>query len=192
MKNQIVKIINLVNKAMNNFRSNESVFSDIYTKRKWYSEENKEKFNSGSGSDSKYAIPYVEVIAKYIKTNDIKSVVDLGCGDFRVGRRLLDKVNNITYIGIDVVKELIDYNNKEYGNKNSISFIKKDITKDSLPKAELYLVRQVFQHLSNGDISKALHNIPQSSRLIVTEHQQVDTDNIIPNIDKVRGGYSNE
>lgn len=188
MKKSIIKAINFSERLFNIFRSNESVFSDIYTKKRWYSTENNGEFNSGAGSDSGYSIPYIEAVSHYISENNINSIVDLGCGDFRVGKRLLDKVSIDNYTGIDVVKDLVEYNNTHYGNRGKIDFLHKDITKDILPLADLYLVRQVFQHLSNNDILKALNNIPHSSRLIVTEHQQINTTNIVPNLDKIRGG----
>ena len=40
--------------------------------------------------------------------------VDLGCGDFRVGRQLLPLCSG--YIGVDIVKPLICRNQEKYGN----------------------------------------------------------------------------
>jgi hypothetical protein len=191
MKKNIIKIWNFINTIFNRFRTNESVFKDIYLKQKWYSEEVKSGFNSGSGLDEKYAVPYVNTITKFIEQHNIKNVVDLGFGDFRVGKRLVDKINLEKYIGIDVVKDVIEHYNKKFKN-SKISFQHKSIITDALPISELYLIRQVFQHLSNSDILKALKNIQKKSKIIVTEHQQLNRQNIVPNIDKVRGGYKIE
>jgi hypothetical protein len=35
----------------------------------------------------------------------IKSIVDLGCGDFRVARMFLN--DDLTYVGVDVVEDLV-------------------------------------------------------------------------------------
>jgi hypothetical protein len=43
-------------------------------------------------------------------------VVDLGCGDFRVGR-LLGEARNLQYIGVDVVSDLISYNQSQFGRE---------------------------------------------------------------------------
>jgi hypothetical protein len=68
------------------------------------------------------------------------------------------------YIGIDIVPSLIEHHNITYGAKE-VSFAHKDITSEKLPLAQLYLVRQVFQHLSNNDILNSLKNIPSKSKL---------------------------
>lgn len=163
------------------FASNKQVFTEIYKKKRWGISDEL-PYNSGAGSKKLFSEPYAKIITQFIQQNNIKSVVDLGCGDFTVARNILQQNKNIKYTGIDVVDELISYLNKHYGLIDKIKFEVKDITKDKLPGAELYLVRQVFQHLSNKDISKAIKNIPLSSHLIITEHQLIDT-SIIPNKD---------
>ena len=113
--------------------------------------------------------------------------MDLGCGDFRVASQLLIKNDTIEkYTGIDVVPDLIDYLSKNYGTPK-INFLKSDISKEELPLADLYLVRQVFQHLSNNGITMCLRNIPVKSKLIVSEHQFIKHSDIKYNIDKIRG-----
>ncbi len=176
----------ILSNILNNFKTNEYVFTEIYEKNKWHSSKILCRFDSGLGSSEKYAIPYVDIITKFIKKNKIITVCDLGCGDFRVGKLLVEKVHINKYIGIDVVKKLVLYNNKSYAN-DRIVFKHKDIVHEILPHADLYLIRQVLQHISNGDIQKVLKNIPKFSKLVVTEHQFINNDNIIPNKNKIKG-----
>ena len=63
-----------------------TVFSDIYEKSLWG--ESKEKFCSGMGSSEVNSNEYVAWVNQFITDKKIQSVVDLGCGDFQVGRRL--------------------------------------------------------------------------------------------------------
>lgn len=49
------------------------------------------------------------------------------------------------------------------------SFKCADITKDPLPAADLCLVRQVLQHLSNGEIINVLANLRNFSQILISE-----------------------
>jgi hypothetical protein len=56
---------------------------------------------------------------------------------------------------------------------------------EPLPQAELCLIRQVFQHLSNTQISAILTKLEVLPYIIVTEHQPSDGDFVSANADKV-------
>ena len=97
----------------------------------------------------------------------MQSVVDLGCGDFAVGKRIVEG-SGIRYIGIDVVPELIDYHRMTVRDPH-VTFMLADITNDPLPPSDLYLIRQVLQHLSNCEINKVLGNLGNCSRTLISE-----------------------
>ena len=187
---QKVFALNICYKVRCFFSSNEEVFSNIYKRNKWHSEEATDaEFNSGSGSDKQFSTPYIKMLKEFLQDNHIECIVDLGCGDFRVGSLLLSELDDSQkYIGIDVVPSLISHHNEHYGSSNSV-FYCKDIVTGELPykNGALYLVRQVFQHLSNKEIAIVMDKIPRTAKLIVTEHQQIDTNKVFPNRDKVRG-----
>src|SRR5215831_14317353 len=62
-------------------------FDRIYRTEAWGATEG-EAFCSGFGSEQKYAEPYVAWVKRFIDENRIRTVVDLGCGDFRIGRQI--------------------------------------------------------------------------------------------------------
>src|SRR5262245_52404872 len=62
-------------------------FSEIYAQNLWGGEAG--EFYSGTGSEAFYAPPYAEMVKKLIAENDIKTVVDLGCGDFRIASKFV-------------------------------------------------------------------------------------------------------
>src|SRR5689334_14063560 len=68
-------------------RSVPTVFSEIYRRNMWGGQAG--VFYSGPGSDPVVSRPYIEAVSDYIRASGIKSVVDIGCGDFRVGEQLL-------------------------------------------------------------------------------------------------------
>jgi hypothetical protein len=143
-----------------------SVFSEIYRRRKWGV--GPTAFFSGSGSEDVSSQQYIAYARRFIADNDIKSVVDLGCGDFQVGRQIIG--DDVEYHGCDVVAELIEFNNARYGGSN-VRFSRRDIVTDPLPDGELCLVRQVFQHLPNVDIKRVLNKLDKFRFVLVTDEQ---------------------
>lgn len=144
------------------------------------------KYYSGRGSDEEYAVPYVKCIRKFMEENRVFGVVDLGCGDFRVSSGFAYDCDS--YVGVDCVEELINYNRKAYGNEK-IRFLRRDIVRDELPEGELCLIRQVLQHLSNKEISEVLRKCAKYKYVIVTEHLP-NCMKGAPNVDKITGMHT--
>lgn len=158
----------------------EDTFTRVYAEGWWGS---KSDFDSGEGSEhSAFVEPYTELVQQFIRTHDIKVIVDLGCGDFRVGKRIVEP--DTTYIGVDVVRPLIQRNRSLFETHN-ISFQHCNLVDDQLPLGDLALVRQVFQHLSNAEIEEILSKLSQYRYAIVTEHIASGGDR--PNRDKHHG-----
>src|SRR5262245_37312032 len=86
-------------------RSVEEVFSEVYVQNQW----GPEQFDSGPGSHGEPARIFAECVIDFIKLhNNIRVVVDLGCGNFAVGTRIAPACE--CYIGVDVVPALIGRN----------------------------------------------------------------------------------
>jgi hypothetical protein len=96
----------------------------------------------------------------------ISSVVDLGCGDFRVGSQVLTP--GLRYHGIDIVSKVVEHNARAYGSA-LVTFSCLDAISTDLPAADLCLVREVFQHLSNAEIAKVLERCRKFPYVVVTE-----------------------
>lgn len=141
----------------------EKIFGDIYKNKVWGE---KGDFFSGTGTLSENTAEYRKFIEEFIKEKKIKSVVDLGCGDFQIGKKI--NWNKATYKGIDIVPFLIKRNNKLYSSQK-IRFIKRDIIKDKLPDAELCIIKEVFQHFPNKAILKVLKKIRKYKYVIITD-----------------------
>jgi SAM-dependent methyltransferase len=159
------------------------VFAEIYAKKEWNEDIRDEGFDSGLGSGSAFASRYCDLINDFIETHKIQSVVDLGCGDFRVGRQIARP--GILYTGVDLVSDLIEYNQKTFG-ADHIRFQSGDLTSGPLPDGELCLIRQVLQHLSNQEILTAIERCEKYPYVIVTEHIPKGG-KIKPNVDKPHG-----
>lgn len=167
-----------------NQKSTQDVFTEIYKKNLWGGNKNGE-FCSGSGSKEEYAKIYADQIKTFINKNCIKTIIDLGCGDFNVGYKIIDK--NIHYTGIDIVEDLIIENERKFSTSN-VKFICKNIISDELPDGDLCLIRQVFQHLSNDQILRVIKKFKNYKYIIITEHYPSNQiKKIIPNKDKPHG-----
>ena len=168
--------------------SNQTVFSNVYQKKLWgiASPENESPFYSGPGSsDPEIVDPYVETVNRFFASLPTKKkAVDLGCGDFRVGSRIVDSFDS--YIACDVVPELVQFN-QQYWQHLPVEFRVVDLVKNEIPDGDVLIVRQVLQHLSNDDIKKFTQSIPRGfSYLLVTEHLPSERD-FLANKDKASG-----
>src|SRR5262249_8800590 len=129
------------------------IFQDVYKDNLW-GNDGISKYFSGFGSRGEAVEGYVGRMAELFKDKTVEfgppiTIVDLGCGDFQVGSALMGKLPNLVYVGCDIVPELIEHNTKLYAT-DQICFRQLDIVADPLPKGDVYLVRQVLQHLSNA------------------------------------------
>ena len=146
------KIKNKINLTILKFKprldSNE-IFNNIYEQRLWGKEENNNRLFSGEGSfDSDLTEKYIKAIKSLLVNFDNPSVLDLGCGDFEVGKHFIPYVSN--YIAADVSSMMIEQNKKRFADTD-VNFVHLDGSKDQIPKVDIILLRQVLQHLSNDD-----------------------------------------
>lgn len=165
----------------------EEIFSKIYEEQIWAPAEAKNTaFHSGSGSYGLPANEYVQWMIKFINRNGIKSMVDLGCGDFGIGRQITGALPHLHYTGCDVVPALINQLHKTEAGDN-IKFMVADAAEAELPAGSLLTIRQVLQHLDNDSIQKILAKIDEYTYVVITEHQLAAPLIQIPNKDKPVG-----
>jgi len=129
----------------------EEVFTEIYNNHYWGSPS-----RSGGGSLPKNLRSYIKILNDFIIRKDIKSILDLGCGDFYYFKTI--DLSNIEYTGIDIVPDLIKANNNTYGKVN-VNFIHGDVANSEYPKADLVICKHVMQHLPNSEVHKIIEKI---------------------------------
>jgi SAM-dependent methyltransferase len=163
---------------------NSIVFSRLYEKGEWG--KTPEGYgSSGEGSSFKYVTMYLEYLKDFLETHQIKSVVDLGCGDWEFSH--LINWMNIDYLGIDVVKKVIEKNNHRFASPN-IHFAVGDATTRTLPSADLLICKEVLQHLPFRDIEKIIAQFPQFKYCLIVN--DVDPETLTcKNEDIPRGHY---
>lgn len=169
----------------NNQLSPQEVFTRVYAEKMWGTGDG--PFFSGPGSNVENAQPYAEFVRSWIARNNIRSVVDLGCGDFRVGGLIAGC--GVSYTGVDVVPALIADNTQRFASE-TVGFRCLDITADDLPVADLCLIREVFQHISNRQIVAVLAKLGGYRYILFTDVQPDDASAYRVNADKVQGDSS--
>jgi hypothetical protein len=166
----------------NSVLSARQVFTRIYENREWGGDSN---LYSGTGSDDAVTGQYCGFVRSFIAQNHITQIVDLGCGDFRVGSRIACAGGS--WIAIDIVEKVVEANRKKYAALGSVSFECRNIIEDDLPPGQLCCVRQVLQHCSNAEIKAIVEKLRAYDYALVTEHFPADSVRVRPNRDKPHG-----
>ncbi len=150
-------------------RTNKQVFNDIYKNYRWGKNPNAvDGISSGPGSFVQNTQAYEDLICAYIKKHDIRSIADIGCGDFQVSKRILNCLPvPVDYTGLDVSQVVVDRNNALFANDRT-RFVQHDAALEKSPPANLVLIREVMQHLPNADIKKMLANLDPASHILAT------------------------
>lgn len=165
--------------------SAQEVFTKVYAEGLWGGEPG--TFFSGPGSNDEAGKPYADFVTSFIAEHNVRHVVDLGCGDFRVGRLIAKP--GLLYTGVDVVKPLIEENQRRHGSQ-TVCFVQADIANDALPDGDLCLIREVFQHLSNAQVSVILAKLTRYRYALITEVHPDDLSHYTINRDKAHGATS--
>ncbi len=172
-------------KKRNASKTLEEIFTEIYAAKKWAPKS--ASFDSGAGSkDQRITEAYLQAVRGWLTSISPTKlrIVDLGCGDFSVGRQLVDCCAH--YSGVDIVKPLIDYNTQHFATP-TVEFFHLDITKDPLPDGDVCFLRQVLQHLSNDQIQIILERLRKYRWSVITEHHPSNEWVRETNIDKPHG-----
>jgi SAM-dependent methyltransferase len=154
-----------------------SIFNKIYQTDAWGG-------GSGIGSFAQNTGEYRLFLESFLKENKVKSVLDVGCGDWQFSS-LIDW-SGIDYTGIDV-SDVVLANTQKY-TKHGIKFIHLDAVTDDLPVADLLIIKDVMQHWSNSDILSFVSKLKKFKWSLITNGFHPDLTTHV-NKDIVPGGW---
>ncbi len=156
--------------------------TQVYEKKLWGGKNY--DFYSGEGSHNPEIVePYINVVISFLKSFETPiSICDLGCGDFNIGKELVEYTKR--YVAVDIVESLIERNKMRFKIDN-LEFQCLDIATDELPSGDCVIIRQVLQHLSNTEVQNVLQKLINYKYVILTEH--VPEAEFIPNNDIISG-----
>ncbi|MFH1171172.1 MAG: methyltransferase [bacterium] len=133
------------------------IFERVYNEKFWYK-------GSGAGSLPQNTIALRKLLQTYFREQEIHSLLDLGCGDWKM-MRLMD-LTEISYFGIDIVPTVIE-NDKNQFERGTIHFLLDDIRTAPLPPADLVLLKDVLQHWSQEEILSFLPRLRPYRHVLV-------------------------
>jgi len=126
-----------------------------FDSNKYWEDRYKNNETSGDGSYGNLAIFKGKIINSFIKEHNIKSILDLGCGDGNQLKHI--NTANINYIGVDPSTTIINKLKEIYKNDKNKNFIQLEMVMQNHyklynVKTELTLSCDVLFHLINLDI----------------------------------------
>ena len=144
----------------------EQIFTKIYENCEWGTNGNNEyNGSSGNGSTVVFNInTYIPFLKKFISDNNIKTVVDLGCGDFICGPLIYEDLG-VIYTGYDAYDKVVEYNLK-CNTLPKYNFIQCDFfnKKEEIVPSDLCILKDVIQHWSQKDIYIFLDYLVESKK----------------------------
>lgn len=146
-------------------------FTSVFNKNAWKSGES----FSGVGSTLDQTVTLRRAMKDVISKLGIKSLLDVPCGDANWMRA--ENFFDIEYTGVDIVPQLITFNNELNEHPTRVSFLLGDFTSfDSNKSFDMVFCRDLFVHLNFTDILKCFESMirTQSKYLAVTTFTSVE------------------
>jgi len=162
--------------------NHEVIFGNIYKNKEWATNDTLNlEFNSGDGSTLENNKEYISFLKAFILKNSIKSIVDIGCGDWRCGEAIYSDLD-VIYTGYDIYDTMIQSHLKTYRNL-SWAFKSLNCAKDfdqAVP-GDLLILKDVLQHWTDNEITSALNYFTTSNKykyILITNCSYVTHRNI--------------
>ncbi len=133
---------------------------------------------SGVGSGVAYTAGYRAFLERFMREHDIRSVLDVGCGDWQFSR-LVDWGDRL-YVGVDECGPLIDRLNAEHGARQRYFLWYPPKT-----PFDLVIVKDVMIHLPNAEVLALIGKLQRQRH----KHLLLVNDIATPNVDIERGHY---
>ena len=151
-----------------------ALFQSYFEKNRWGNAESV----SGPGSTLAATSILRKEISNFLKEEGIKSLLDAGCGDHQWMAEV--DMEQLHYIGVDVVEALIQHNTQRYASSQK-QFICLNIIEDALPTCEALICRDVLVHLNQSQALAAVKNFYKSgaSYLLLTDFPEVENRDIV-------------
>lgn len=109
---------------------------------------------SGSGSTLLDTEVFRADLGEFLDRRNVRLWLDAPCGDYNWAK-YVKRPKGLKYIGGEIVDTIVSLNNKKYSDKFT-RFISLDITRDKLPKADIWLCRDCLLHFSYDYIFKSI------------------------------------
>ena len=161
------------------------VFRDAYKNNAWGRSPRGERYYSDSPPE--LTRPYREYVGDFIRRRGIRTVVDVGCGDFELSGGI--DLGDAEYLGLDLYDELIHHTAERHGDARH-HFLVCDVVEDELPLGDLCLVSMVLYLLSDRDVKSVLRKLRRYRYVLITDGQPDVPPHLRRNVDKPTDRYT--
>ncbi len=151
-------------------------FEAIYKQDAWSG-------GSGPGSRPTNTIEYRGFLERFIEANRVRSVTDLGCGDWQFSKQI--DWSGVSYTGFDVVDSVVMNNRARHARPNIAFKLFRGL--EDLPGGDLLVCKEVLQHLPNATILDYIPAIRAKYRFALLTNSTEPQDGANQDIDF--GGY---
>jgi len=131
----------------------ETTMDSTYRERDFWQQRYSSGLDSGPGSGGEEAAWKVEQVVRACSRKKVGSVLDLGCGDGRVARALMDRLPGASYLGIDQAPAALEQARRVA--LPGMEFREGDLTGAELSPADLVLCLDVLFHLESAERHEA-------------------------------------
>ena len=116
-------------------------------------------------------------LSALLKRFGITSIADAPCGDCNWVRHV--DIGSCTYIGIDIVEDLIERNKNLFGSTREFRHL--NLIDNIIPKVDLIICRDMLAHLTDEQIFKVLRNFKASGSkyLLATTNYATQSNTVI-------------
>ncbi len=132
-------------------------FTVVHDANLWGANETRSGWGSERGTPSVLIAELA--IAKAVAEHGARSINDIPCGDFHWMPELLARLAPVSYRGFDIVKAALARNKDRNPDRE---FRLLDITAGIPPAADLIFCKDLFNHLGDEDVKRAIANMRRS------------------------------
>ena len=110
----------------------------------------------------------------------MQSINDIPCGDFHWMPGVLARLGPVRYRGFDIVPALVASNKAQFPDRE---FHALDVTSEPPPPADLIFCKDLFNHLGDRDVKRAIDNMRRSgSTFLLASNNSGYPNGPLPNV----------
>jgi len=145
-------------------KNNQRFFNQVYKRNFWGGKESR----SGEGSEGAFADQKIALLVPIIEEFQVKSQLDIGCGDFHWMRQVAPRLER--YLGVDLVEPMLEENRRQHGS-DRVQFLHADLSQRGPARGrvvaagpfDLVTALDVFGHMLNAEVDGLLDFILNES-----------------------------
>ncbi len=153
-----------------------------------YYTDNGSGYGSGLGSLVASTPDYRHLVENFLRLNQPRRVLDVGCGDWQSTKLVPWQAYDIVYVGVDVSPLIIQANTTKFASEaTTFQTVAKPADIETLGQFDLIICKDVLQHTPNAVVSAYLEIFRRISKASLVTNDIFPSDRLNSDIDA--GGW---